>query len=92
MEKYRGEGYQPKKALTSEPPHQGSKLEPRGTKQVRTAVRIMEGPRDAEHFDDEVNEAIRDGWKLRTSSKATAIATPTARMGASFSKAYLAVL
>lgn len=39
-------------------------IEPRGTKQVRTAVRIMEGPRDAEHFDDEVNQAIRDGWKL----------------------------
>lgn len=38
--------------------------EPRGTKQVRTVVSVMESHRDAEHFDDEVNEAIRDGWKL----------------------------
>lgn len=65
MEKYRGEGYQPKKsAQTSEPPHRGSNVEPRGIKQVRTVVKVMESHRDAEHFDDEVNEAIRDGWKL----------------------------
>lgn len=41
-----------------------------GTKQVRTVMREIptsdkqEEMRWVEHFDDEVNQAIRDGWKL----------------------------
>lgn len=47
------------------------KGKPIGTKQVRTVMREIPTntkPKDketlVEHFDDEVNQAIRDGWKL----------------------------
>lgn len=41
------------------------KDKPRGTKQIRTVTKTLANvPTDVEHFDDEVNEAIRDGWKL----------------------------
>ena len=37
----------------------------KGTKQVRTVARVMKtAQEDSEKFDDEVNEAIRDGWRL----------------------------
>lgn len=47
-------------------PKEDSRL--KGTKHVRTVVRVLGTDQavqtDAEHFDDEVNQAIRDGWKL----------------------------